>query len=130
MENLGVSPPTTLPPQFLDTGNAGVVTEPYVFNKRRNVGGSITYGYEVNYNTANPRSRWVKLPSPRPGQTIVVSCNCARNVVSDPTFRWTISDTLDTGEPDNAPGTTSIRASHPLPSTVRVRSRAAVTRGY
>lgn len=130
MENLGVSPPTTLPPLFLDTGNAGVVTEPYVFNKRRNVGGSITYGYEVNYDTSNPRSRWVKLPAPRPGQSIVVSCNCARRIAVDPNFRWTISDTLDTGEPDNAPGTTSIRASHPLPSTVRVRSTAAVTRGY
>lgn len=128
--NLGLTAPSTLPPLFLDTGNAGVGTDPYVFNKRRNVGGSVTYGYEVNYDTSNPRSRWVKLPAPRPGETIVVSCNCARSIVADPNFRWTITDTLDSGPPDNLPGTTSIQASHPLPSTVRVRSTAAVTKGY
>lgn len=130
LASLNLAAPSTLPPLFLDTGNAGVGTDPYVFNKRRNVGGSVTYGYEVNYNTANPRSRWVKLPAPRPGETIVVSCNCARSIVADPNFRWTITDTLDSGPPDNLPGTTSIQASHPLPSTVRVRSTAAVTRGY
>lgn len=130
LANLNFTAPSTLPPLFLDTGSAGVGTDPYVFNKRRNVGGSITYGYEVNYDTTNPRSRWVKLPAPRPGETIVVSCNCARDIVADPDFRWTITDTLDSGPPDNLPGTTSIQASHPLPSTVRVRSRAAVTRGY
>lgn len=128
--NLNFTAPSTTPPLFLDTGNAGVGTDAYVFNKRRNVGGSITYGYEVNYDTTNPRSRWVKLPAPRPGETIVVGCNCARDIVGDVNFVWTITDTLDSGPPDNLPGTTSIQASHALPNTVRVRSTAAVTRGY
>lgn len=123
--------PVTAPPVFLDTATAGVPNTPLVTSKRRNVGAAVTYGYEVNYDAANPNSRWVKLAAPAPGQTLVLKDKTAAKISGDPNFTWTIIDTFDTVLP--APGTTgatSIQASIALPTTVRVRSTAAVTKGY
>lgn len=128
---LGLSAPASAAPIFLDTLNTGVLTTPYVTSKRRNVGAAVTYGYEINYNTADPRSKWVRLATPAPGQTVVLRDKRAAAISGNPNFTWTVIDTFDTVAP--APvttGSTSIQASNALPTTVRIRSTAAVTRGY
>jgi hypothetical protein len=124
---LGFTAPITAPPAYLDTLAAGVPNVALVTNKRANVGGGITYGYEVNFNTANPKSKWVKLSTPKPGETIIIKDKTGASLSGNPNFTWTISDTIE-----NPPviGTTSIQASNALPATVRVRSTAAVTKGY
>jgi hypothetical protein len=128
---LGFVAPTTPAPVFLDTLNNGVNTDPYVFTKRRNVGASITYGYEVNYNTASTKPKWVRLKGPAPGGTAVISDRTAAKLLGIPNFTWTITDTFDTIAPaPETTGTTTIQASHALPPTVRVRSTATVTSGY
>lgn len=127
LTTLGFTAPTTAPPVYVDTLADGVPTTPLTVFKREHVGSAITYGYEVCYNTAASKPKWSKLKGPKPGQTVVLKDKSAAKLVNDPNFTWTITDTLD-----NAPavGTTSIQASHALPSTVRVRSIAAVTKGY
>lgn len=124
---LGFVAPTTPPPAYLDTQNAGVPDTVMLTNKRAAVGGSITYGYEVCYDTTVSNPRWVKLKGPSPGNTVVLKDKKAASLSGNPAFTWTIIDTID-----NPPaiGTTSIQASNPLPATVRVRSTAAVTKGY
>jgi hypothetical protein len=126
---LGLTAPTTAPPAYLDTLNAGIVTTPYVTNKRANVGGSITYGYEICYNTAATKPKWVALKGPKPGESVVIKDKTAGNlaVPANPNFTWTITDVIV-----NTPalGTTTIQASNALPATVRIRSTAAVTKGY
>lgn len=126
--------PTTAQPAFLDTLNNGVPITPLVTNKRRNVGASITYGYEVNYDTTNPKSKWVKIKGPKPGETATVADKTLTKLLGTP-FTWTIVDKFDviaTTVPVQAAvlGTTSITASSALPSTVRLRSTASVTSGY
>lgn len=128
---LGLTAPASAAPLYLDTLNAGVANTAYVTSKRRNVGAAVTYGYEVNYNTADPKSKWVKLRAPKPGQTLVLRDTRAATISGNPNFTWTIVDSFDTVDPDPiTTGATSIQASDALPATVRVRSTAAVTVGY
>jgi hypothetical protein len=129
LASLGLTAPSNAAPVFLDTAASGVPNTALVTSKRRNVGAAITYGYEINYNTADPRSRWVRLATPRPGQTLSLRDKKAATISGDPLFTWTIIDTFDTILPAAA-GTTSIQASAALPATVRIRSTAAVTKGY
>lgn len=131
LATLGLTAPANAAPAFLDTLAAGIPNTPLVTSKRRNVGAAITYGYEVNYNTADPKSKWVRLRAPKPGETLVIRDKKAAQISGDPLFTWTIIDTFDTVAP--APittGATSIQASTALPATVRIRSTAAVTKGY
>lgn len=131
LAEFGLTAPTNAAPAYLDTLSAGIATTPYVTNKRKNVGAAITYGYEVNYDAANPRSRWVKLAAPRPGTTLVLRDKRAGQISGNPAFTWTITDTFDdlTVDP-STPGTTTIQASNALPATVRIRSTASITKGY
>lgn len=138
------TPPTTLPttpaalvrpapanaPAFYDSNTLGVDIMPHVTNKRAGVGASITYGYEVNYDTANPKSKWVKLKTPEHGESIVVSDKKAAKVANLASFTWTITDVLEAAGPPAVAGTTTIQASDALPSTVRVRATATITKGY
>ena len=123
---LDFTAPTTAPPVFIDTLLAGVPNTPLTVNKRENVGGAITYGYEVNYDINNPKSKWVKLKGPTPGKTLVLKDSTAAKITLNPNFTWTIIDTLDVSP---VIGTTSIQASNAMPNA-RVRSTATVTSGY
>lgn len=136
-----VTPPVALPatlvrpapanaPKFYDSAALGVDITPHVTNKRAGIGGSITYGYEVNYDTTNPKSKWVKLKTPEIGGTLVVSDKKAATAAGVPSFTWTITDVLEAAGPPAVAGTTTIQASSALPSTVRVRATAAITKGY
>ena len=133
---LGITAPIGVGPVFVDTLAAGVPNTPLSATKRANVGASITYGYQVNYNTADPKSKWVAIKGPIPGGTLVVKDTKAGALAGNPNFTWTITDTFDTAAvvlPLPLPattGTTTIQASDALPPTVRVRSTAAVTSGY
>lgn len=124
---LGYTAPITAPPLYLDTLAAGVPNVPQVFNKRQNVGGSITYGYEVCYDTTKPKQKWVQLKGPKPGTSVILKDKTAAKITGNPNFTWTIIDTLD-----NFPviGTTSIQASNALPATVRLRATATANPGY
>jgi len=115
-------------------GNAPVYTDvsaplaiPYTVNKRKNVGSSVTYGYEVTYDALAVKPKWTKLKAPVPGTSVIVKDSKAGNLVGNPNFTWTITDTFDVGL---VTGTTTIQASNALPASVRVRSTAEVTSGY
>jgi len=115
-------------------GNAPVYTDvsapqatPYTVDKRRNVGSSVTYGYEVTYDALAVKPKWTKLKAPVPGTSVVVKDSKAGNLIANPNFTWTITDTFDVGA---VTGTTTIQPSSALPPTVRIRSTAAVTSGY
>lgn len=135
LASLGLTAPATAQPVILDTLAAGVPNTPLVTMKRRNVGASVTYGYEVNYDASNPKSRWVKLSGPKPGGRLVIADKKAGQISGNPLFTWTIIDTVDARATLLPPapavdGSISIQASNALPSTVRIRSTAAVTSGY
>jgi hypothetical protein len=132
---IGITAPVGVGPVYVDTLAAGVPNTILTVNKRSGVGGSITYGYEVNYDTTNPKSKWVKIKGPKPGETLVIKDSKAGAIAGNSNFTWTITDTFDTPASAVPPlpaliGATSIQASDALPTTVRVRSTAAVTSGY
>jgi hypothetical protein len=73
------------------------------------------------------KPKWTKLKAPVPGTVVVVKDSKAGNLIGNPNFTWTITDTFDVGI---VIGTTTIQASNALPASVRVRSTAEVTSGY
>lgn len=148
-----ITPPLVLPaplvapnpanaPVFYDSGLVGVDALPHTSNKRPGVGGSITYSYEVNYDTTKPKSKWTKLKAPAPGQTIVFSDKKAAKAAGVPSVTWTITDVIEAaaipaevGPPPVAAvpavlGTTTIQSSVALPPTIRVRATATVSKGF
>lgn len=100
-------------------------------SKRVGVGNSVTYGYEVCYDTTIAKPKWIRLKAPSTGNTVVVTDKKAAKLAGAAPFTWTITNTFDNSSVTPAvSGSISISASAALPAKVSIRPTAWVTKGY